>query len=226
MFETAIPGAGYGYGGQHVGPQGPYGNLPGQFGQSAGGYPTGAPQSLLPLTMGPGSVPFQQIQPQFGQQQFGQPQFGQPQFGQPQFGQPQFGQQQFGQAQFGQQQFGQPQFGQQQFGQPQFGQPQLGIQQLGLTQPPVQVIPVVTPQGWFGLLLLATGQPLVIGATVGGISGGLGQHALGGFGGPGGYLPLQAQQQIPQQIPQMYQPVTPFGVPTFPGQPFGGMPIH
>jgi hypothetical protein len=217
MFETAISGLGYGYGTQQVGPQGPYFGQPpfggpvGGMAQRIGGYPTGVPQSALPLTIGPGAVPFQQIQPQFGQPQFGQPQFGQPQFGQPQFGQPQFGQ---------------PQFGQPQYGQPQFGQPQWGVQQLGLTQPPVQVIPVVTPQGWFGLLLLATGQPLVIGATVGGIAGGLGQYPLGSFGGPGGSLPLQAQQQIPQQMSQMYQPFTPFGAPPFPGQPLGVSPIH
>jgi hypothetical protein len=103
-------------------------------------------------------------------------------------------------------------------------------------QPQVQVIPVVTPQGWFGLLLLATGQPLIIGGAGAGISGGLGQYpgygygapqgmiggaqaGIGGFGGPGGgYLPLQAQQQIPQQMP--------FGGPPFAGQPLGGMPIH
>ncbi len=219
MFETAISGAGYGYGTQQVGPQGPYFGQPlfggpaGGMAQQFGGYTAGAPQSVLPLTIGHGAVPFQQIQPQFGQPQFGQPQFGQ------------------------------PQFGPLQFGPLQFGQPPLGAQQLGLTQPQVQVIPVVTPQGWFGLLLLATGQPLVIGATAGGIYGGLGQYpgygygapqgmiggaqaGLGGFGGPGGYLPLQAQQQIPQQIPQMYQPVTPFGAPAFPGQPLGVTPIH
>jgi hypothetical protein len=206
MFETAI--SGYGYGTQQVGPQGPYFGQPpfggpaGGMAQPIGGYPAGAPQSLLPLTIGPGAVPFQQIYPRFGQPQFGQ------------------------------QQLGQPQLGPLQFGQPQFGQPQFGIQQLGLTQPPIQpiqVIPVVTPQGWFGLLLLATGQPLVIGVTAGGISGGLGQYPGYGWGAPqgmiGGYLPLQAQQQVPQ-IPQMYQPVTPFGAPTFPGQPLGGMPIH
>jgi hypothetical protein len=213
MFETAMPGAGYGYGygAQQVGPQGPYGQAP----QRLGGYPAGISQSVLPLTIGPGGVPFQQ-------QQFGQPQFGPPQFGPPQFGPPQFGQQQFGLPQIGPQQFGQPQW---------------GAQQLGPVQSQVQVIPVVTPQGWFGLLLLATGQPLIIGGTAG-VSGGLGQQpaygyggqpgimggaqtgigGLGGLGGPGGYLPLQAQQQIPQQIP--------FGATPFPGQPFGFMPIH
>ena len=73
MFETAMPGAGYGYGygAQQVGPQGPYGQAP----QRLGGYPVGISQSVLPLTIGPGGIPFQQIQPQLGQQQFGQQQF-------------------------------------------------------------------------------------------------------------------------------------------------------
>jgi hypothetical protein len=247
MFETAIPGAGYGYGTQQVGPPlGTYGSLGSQYGQPAGlpgavalgqpqfggqagwpgvmaqrfgGYP--APQSFPPLTIGPGAIPFQQIQPQFGQ--------------------PQFGQSQFGQSQFGQSQFGQPQFGQPQFGQPQLGQPQFGGQQLGVTQPQVQLIPVVTPQGWIGLLLLATGQPLAIGPTVGGISGGLGQYPGYGYGVPqgmigggqvglgglgGGYLPLQVQQQIPQQVSQVYVPGIPIAGPSFPGQPLGATPIH
>jgi hypothetical protein len=244
MFETAIPGAGYGYGAQQVGPQGLY-NLSGQFGQPAapstaggmgqpqfGGQPGGLgvgvaqrfagypiPQSALPLTMGPGAVPFQPIQPQFGL-----PQIGPQQFGQPQFGLPQIGPQQFGQPQFGQPQFGQPQFGQPQFGQPQFGQPQFGTQQLGVTQL-LQVVPVVTQQGWIGLLLLVTGQPLPIGLAAGGTSAGFGQYtAAGGFGG--GYSPLQAQQPIPPGFPQMYSPVAPFGAPAFPGQVPGALPTH
>lgn len=224
MFETAIPGAGYGYGTQQVGPPpGTYGNLAAQFGQPVGlpvgafgqqpfGGQVGGLAGIMgqrfggqPLTIGTGAMPFQQIQPQFGQPQFAQPQVW-----------------------------------------PQFGQPQFGGQQFGITQPQVQVIPVVTPQGWLGLLLLATGQPLVIGATAGGLYGGLGQYqgygygappgviggGQAGFGGqvgglPGGYLPLQVQQQqIPPQLSQMYGPPMPFAGPSFPGQPLGAIPIH
>jgi len=107
------------------------------------------------------------------------------------------------------------------------------------------VIPVVTPQGWFGVLLLATGQPHLIGATIGGIPGGLGQYQGYVYGAPqgmlgwgqtgpsgqvgglgGGYLPLQVQQQIPQQVPQMYGSAVPFAAPSFPGQPLGAIPMH
>lgn len=111
-----------------------------------------------------------------------------------------------------------------------------------MTQPRIHVIPVVTPQGWIGLLLLATGQPLAVGPTVSGISGGLGQYPGYGYGAPqgvmggvqtgaggqigglgGGYLPLQVQQQIPQQ---MYGTSVPFAGLGLPGQPLGAMPIH
>jgi hypothetical protein len=259
MFETAIPGVGYGSATQQVGlPLGNYGNPFGQFGQQFGPQGTGAfgqpsfggpaggqagilaqrfasyqtPQSVLPLTIAPGTIPFQQIQSPFGQPQLGQWPWGQPSLAQLQIGQPQIGQ---------------PQWGQPQFGQPSFGQQPFAGQQLGMTQPQiqlpqVQVIPVVTPHGGFGVLLLATGQPLVIGA--GSLLGGLGQYpgygtpwqglvgggqtGLGGqIGGlAGGYLPLQVQPQIPQQVPQMYGPTMPVGTPNFPGQPFGPMPIH
>jgi len=65
-------------------------------------------------------------------------------------------------------------------------------------QPQLQVIPVLTPQGLVGQLVLTIGQ-----------------------------IPQQQipQQQIPQ-IPQMYVPVVPIGATNFPGQPFGAAPIH
>jgi hypothetical protein len=182
MFGTAIPGAAYGYGAQQFGPQGYLGNLYGQFGQPGGvqtagpfgpqqlggqqplggqqqpggppgggagglaqgflpfgavqgipGYGYATPQTVLPLTVAPGTVPFQQMQQT-------QPQFGPWQYG--------ASQQPFGQQPFGQQPFGQQPFGQQPFGQQQFGQ----------VQPQLQVIPVLTPQGLVGQLVLTIGQ--------------------------------------------------------------------
>ncbi len=255
MFETATPGAGYGYGAQQFGPQGYLGNLYGQFGQpgavgqqqlggqlggmaggmaqgflpfGAGqgipGYGYATPQTVLPLTVAPGTVPFHQLQQQT------QPQIGPWQYG-------------ASQVPFGQQQFGQ-------------------------VQPQLQVIPVLTPQGWIGQLVLTIGQQ-----PGGGVGAGLGGQQFGqmpsvaqwptagygygvpqispqammgglqpGFGGGGfgsqfggGYSPFQVQQQIPQQqipqqqipqIPQMYVPVVPIGATSFPGQPFGAAPIH
>ncbi len=225
MFGTTQLGAG-GYGTQPLGPQGFYGNVLGQFGQPTGMGIGQLQLGGLPLmTIGPGAVPFQQTQPQFGQPQFGQPQFGQPQF----------------------------------------GQPQVGAQVLGQRQAPFIVTPVVTPQGWVGLLLLSTAQPVGIGLGpgmgtqqfAGGIPGGLGQFpqqiapwitgaygyglpqlgsqgvlggAPAGFGGGvgggalagqigggpgaigGGYPPFQPQQQ--------------FGASPWFGQPLGALPIH
>jgi hypothetical protein len=232
MFETLVPGAGYGYGAQQFGPQGYLGNLYGQFGQpgavgqqqpggqlggmaggmahgflpfGAGqgipGYGYATPQTVLPLTVAPGTVPFhqlQQTQPQLGPWQYGA-----------------------SQVPFGQQQFGQ-------------------------VQPQLQVIPVLTPQGLVGQLVLTIGQipqqqipqqqipQISPQAMMGGVQPGLGGGGFGSqFGGGGlggGYSPFQAQQQIPQQqipqIPQMYIPVVPIGATNFPGQPFGAAPIH
>jgi hypothetical protein len=245
MFETATPGAGYGYGAQQFVPQGYLGNLYGQVGQPGGvqtagpfgpqqlggqlggapggmaqgflpfgagqgipGYGYATPPTVLPLTVAPGTVPFQppqQTQPQLGPWQYGASQLP---------------------------------FGQQQF---------------GPVQPQLQVIPVLTPQGWIGQLVLTIGQQpgpvapwLTTGygygvpqispqAPMGGVQPGFGGGGFGGqfSGGPGGgYLPFQAQQQIPQQqipqqqIPQMYVPVVPIGATSFPGQPLGAAPIH
>jgi len=87
---------------------------------------------------------------------------------------------------------------------------------------------VVTPQGWFGVLVLAKVQPVPVGIGggiglqqlgLGGITGGLGGR-LGGIGG--GHLPLQAQQQIPQS----YMPFGLAGVGGVPGQSLGYGSIH
>jgi hypothetical protein len=109
------------------------------------------------------------------------------------------------------------------------------------------VIPVLTPQGLVGQLVLTIGQipqqqipqqqipQISPQAMMGGVQpgfggGGFGSQFGGGGGLGGGYSPLQAQQQMPQQqipqIPQMYIPVVPIGATNFPGQPFGAAPIH
>ncbi|MFL5494335.1 MAG: hypothetical protein ACJ8DC_08140 [Gemmatimonadales bacterium] len=186
MFVTATPGPGYGYGAQQFGPLGYLGNLYGQVGQPGGvqtagpfgqqlggqqqpggqlgggaggmaqgflpfgavqgipGYGYATPQTVLPLTVAPGTVPFQQTQQT----------------------QPQLGLWQYGASQlpFGQQPFGQQPFGQQPFGQ----------QQLGPVQPQLQVIPVLTPQGLVGQLVLTIGQQ-----PGGGFGAGLGGQQFG-----------------------------------------------
>jgi hypothetical protein len=195
MFESTIPGAAYGaqqFGPQQFGHQGFYGShqgfhsnpflQPGQIGipgqSQLGGY--GYPfQSVLPLTIGQGPVPFQQQQ---------------------------------------------------------------------LQPPQLQLIPVATPQGVIGQWVLVGGfvtpQIPMSPWSAGSIGYGVPQYGVPQYGqsliGPqsqigglgGGYLPLQAQQQIPQQlyqshpqqsylpqsylpqslVPQAYLPFTPFGV--------------
>jgi hypothetical protein len=168
------------------------------------GAGTGIP-GILPLTVAPGAVPFQQIQQ------------------------------------------AQPQLGPWYSGAPQspFGQ-----QQLGGVQPHFAVIPVLTPQGVVGqLVLMIAPQPgggapwatagygygvpqISPQALMGGVQPAFGGGGFGGqYGGAaglgGGYSPFQAQQLIPQQqIPQTYVPFVPIGATGFPGQPPGVGPIH
>ncbi len=220
MFEIGIPGASFGYGAQQIGPQGygsyqglqsqrfaPYSALPGTQGI---GYPAG--QSVLPLTLGPGTIPFQLAQPPLGQQQIGQ--------------QP-FGQQPFGQQPFGVSPFSQPSLLQSQLQQPQY-------QQLQFQQPQLQVIPVVTPQGWVAQLVLVNGQPLGIATGYGTpqIQQSPWSTAWYGYGVPQIAGPqIAPQSQIggfTQQLPQTYVPMVPFGAtPTpFVGQPLATSAMH
>jgi hypothetical protein len=250
MFETATPGAGYGYGAQQFGPQGYLGNLYGQVGQPGGvqtagpfgpqqlggqlgGVPGGMAQGFLPFGAGQGIPGYGYATPPTVLPLTVAP--GTVPFQPPQQTQPQLGPWQYGASQLP--------FGQQQF---------------GPVQPQLQVIPVLTPQGWIGQLVLTIGQQpgpvapwLTTGygygvpqispqAPMGGVQPGFGGGGFGGQfgGGPGGgYLPFQALQQIPQQqipqqqipqqqIPQMYVPVVPIGATSFPGQPLGAAPIH
>jgi hypothetical protein len=178
MFVTATPGAGFGFGAQQFGPQGYLGNLYGQFGQP-GGVQTAAP--------------FGQQQPG-GQQQFG----GQQQLG-GQLGGGVGGIAQgflpFGAVQgipgygyatpqtvlpltvapgtvpFQQMQQTQPQLGPWQYGASQFP---FGQQPFGQVQPQLQVIPVLTPQGLVGQLVLTIGQQ-----SGGGLGAGLGGQQFG-----------------------------------------------
>jgi hypothetical protein len=156
----------------------------------------------------------------------------------------QFGQQPLLQSLIGQTGFGQTGFGQAGFGQTGFGQAGIG-QQLGQypwlqsivgAQSPVKVLPVVTPQGWVGVMLVVRVQPIPVGFGAG-IGGGIGQQVglggigqqlglggigqqlgLGGIGGRiGGMLGQQTQQQLPLGFT---------GAGTFAGQPLGYTPIH
>jgi hypothetical protein len=236
MFETATPGAGYGYGAQQFGPQGYLGNLYGQVGQPGGvqtagpfgpqqlggqlgGVPGGIAQGFLPFGAGQGIPGYGYATPQTVLPLTVAP--GTVPFQPPQQTQPQLGPWQYGASQLP--------FGQQQF---------------GPVQPQLQVIPVLTPQGWIGQLVLTIGQQpgggfgaglggqqfgqmpsvapwLTTGygygvpqispqAPMGGVQPGFGGGGFGGQfgGGPGGgYLPFQALQQMPQQqMPQQQIP--------------------
>jgi hypothetical protein len=176
MFGTAIPGAPYGYGAQQLGPQGYLGNLYGQVGQP-GGVQTAGPFGQQQLGgqlggvaggMAQGFLPFGAVQgiPGYG---YATPQTvlpltvapGTVPFQQVQQTQPQLGPWQYGASQ-------------QPFGQPPLGQPQFGQQQFGQGQPQLLVIPVLTPQGVVGQLVLAIGQQ-----PGGGFGGGLGGQQFG-----------------------------------------------
>ena len=231
MFGTAMPGAGYGYGAQQVGPQSYYGGFHPQPGSTTGpsiGMPFGQPQAGGQSQLaGPTGVPgfgYGTQQPGFG---YGaqQPGFGygaqQPGFGyggqQPGFG---YGAQQPGIGYGGQQ----PGFGsgaQQNvlpltfgagtapfIGHPsQLGGGQLGSSQFGQVQPQIYVVPVPTPQGWIWQLVVAGGQP-----PGGQPPGGMGQAVSGqqfgaGLGG-GSQLPwIGTGQPYGYGGPQLGQPM-------------------
>jgi hypothetical protein len=224
MFETATPGAGYGYGAQQFGPQGYLGNLYGQFGQP-GGVQT--------------AWPFGQ---QLGGQQLGGQQFGGQQLG----GQPggvaggiaqgflPFGAVQGipgygyatpqtvlpltvapGTVPFQQVQQSQPQFGLWQYG---ASQVPFGQQQFGQVQPQLQVIPVLTPQGLVGQLVLTIGQQ-----PGGGFGAGLGGQQFGQMPSVAPWPIAGYGYGVPQISPQaMIGGVQPgFGQPGFGGGGFG-----
>ncbi len=151
----------------------------------------------------------------FGAQQ-GLPGYGIPQ------GQSQFGLSPFGGSPFGQPQIGQPPLGQPPIGQAQFGQPQFGQALFGQSQSPIQVLPVVTPQGWVGVLVLTTLQPIPVGIGLQGPMQVQAPWATGRLGAIGGYLPLQVQQQMPSP----YSPLGLTGAGGVGGQPLGYGLVH